>query len=165
MLWLEPWRHVAKQLSCQALLEPSIYMDFALKVRNQQRDGTGRDGLGIFAWFFLEVPGAFWQSSGRVVDMFWVGQPCPGFQSPPDQDHYIFRYINPELNLHLPLESWKGGQAKICFTTQLVDLDFFHHNISPGTLKLTASGSPWKWMVGIRFTFPFGRGLFSGRTC
>ncbi len=32
---------------------------------------------------------------------------------PPSQDYYIFRIGNPNLNLHLPHESWEGGQPKV----------------------------------------------------
>ena len=38
--------------------------------------------------------------------------PLPGFQWPP-RWHYIFRFGDSELNLHLPLASWEGATPKI----------------------------------------------------
>ncbi len=40
--------------------------------------------------------------------------PLPGCQSPPGL-WTIFRFGNPNLNLHLPQESWEGGQPKLYY--------------------------------------------------
>ncbi len=43
--------------------------------------------------------------------------PCPGCQEN-HQDYYVSRLGDPELNLHLPLESWEGAISNICPSSQ-----------------------------------------------
>ena len=52
---------------------------------------------------------------------FWVVPPPSNSHH---QDYYIFGIGDPNLNLHLPHESWEGGQPKLNFTAYFKDCQF-----------------------------------------
>ena len=62
---------------------------------------------------------------------------CPPSQdSSHHQDYYAFRLGDPELNIHLPLESWEGGQPKVYGLQRSVEVIF------KGRLDGTKRGRP-----------------------
>ena len=65
-------------------------------------------------------------------DMLRFGlSPLPGCQSPPGL-WTIFRIGDPNLNLHLPQESWEGGQPKLRSSCQGTGLSGFKHKKGVG---------------------------------
>ena len=58
--------------------------------------------------------GIWWQ--WRFMTYYGYSLGCtPAQDASHHQHYYIFRCGDPELNLHLPLESWEGGQPKLYF--------------------------------------------------
>ena len=74
--------------------------------------------LFVFSWVCSFIVSEFVFLHFSIVEQCWINtlniglSPLPGCQSPPGLWN-IFRIGDPKLNLHLPLESWEGGQPKL----------------------------------------------------
>ena len=99
-----------------------VYLSYVFHLGVASQDGRDHHQDGLLVEISFRIPKQngplhFRDQKGRSQYITWVVPPAQ--QSPPRLLLYIFRFGDPNRNLHLPQASWEGGPGTTQCKTQL----------------------------------------------